>query len=48
LALFLFTDTGPDDAPTRLICGSHLYVALDGTDPSPVAQAIVTGLALAE
>jgi Phytanoyl-CoA dioxygenase (PhyH) len=26
LALFLFTDVGPDDAPTRLICGSHLAV----------------------
>jgi Phytanoyl-CoA dioxygenase (PhyH) len=25
LALFLFTDVGPDDAPTRLMCGSHLY-----------------------
>jgi hypothetical protein len=27
LALFLFTDVGPDDAPTRLICGSHLTAA---------------------
>jgi len=26
LALFLFTDVGPRDAPTRLICGSHRYV----------------------
>ncbi|HXZ72903.1 MAG TPA: hypothetical protein VEH31_18810 [Streptosporangiaceae bacterium] len=26
LALLLFTDIGPDDAPTRLVCGSHLYV----------------------
>jgi hypothetical protein len=26
LALFLFTDVGPDDAPTRVMCGSHLYV----------------------
>jgi len=26
LALFLFSDVGPDDAPTRLICGSHRYV----------------------
>lgn len=26
LALFLFSDVGPDDAPTRLIAGSHLYV----------------------
>ena len=26
LALFLLTDVGPDDAPTRLMCGSHLYV----------------------
>jgi len=120
LALFLFTDVGPDDAPTRLVCGSHLYVppflapygeagtladaelwrpsvlcrptahatgragdvylchpfivhtatwphrgttprmiaqpvipvrdgfTLDGSDPSPVAQAIVAGLAFAD
>ena len=120
LALFLFSDTGPDDAPTRLVCGSHLYVprflapygeagtcadadlwrpsvlcrpiahatgkagdvylchpfivhtatwphrgatprmiaqpavhvpdgfALDGSDPSPVAQAIMTGLAMTD
>jgi hypothetical protein len=26
LALFLLTDVGPDDAPTRLVCGSHQYV----------------------
>ena len=26
LALFLFSDVGLDDAPTRLVCGSHLYV----------------------
>ena len=26
LALFLFSDVGPDDAPTRLMCGSHLVV----------------------
>jgi len=26
LALFLFSDIGPDDAPTRLVCGSHLAV----------------------
>jgi len=26
LALFLFSNTGPDDAPTRMISGSHLYV----------------------
>ncbi len=26
LALFLLTDVGPDDAPTRLMCGSHLAV----------------------
>ena len=26
LALLLFTDVGPDDAPTRLVSGSHLYV----------------------
>ena len=27
LALFLLSDVGPDDAPTRLVCGSHLTVA---------------------
>jgi hypothetical protein len=27
LALFLFTDVGPSDAPTRLVLGSHLYAA---------------------
>jgi len=27
LALFLLTDVGPADAPTRLVCGSHLTVA---------------------
>jgi hypothetical protein len=27
LALLLFTDVGPDDVPTRLVCGSHLHVA---------------------
>jgi hypothetical protein len=26
LALFLITDVGRDDAPTRLLCGSHLEV----------------------
>lgn len=26
LALLLFTDVGPDDTPTRLLCGSHRYV----------------------
>ena len=26
LALYLFTDVGPDDAPTRLIVGSHRYI----------------------
>lgn len=26
LALILLTDVGPDDAPTRLVCGSHLFV----------------------
>ena len=26
LALFLFSDVGTDDAPTRLVCGSHLAV----------------------
>jgi hypothetical protein len=26
LALFLFSDVGIDDAPTRVVCGSHLYV----------------------
>ena len=120
LALLLFTDVGPDDAPTRLVCGSHRHVpeflapygeagtsadaelwrpsvlcgpvahatgtagdaflchpfvvhtatwphrgsaprmiaqpavhvrdgfALDGSDPSPVARAIVAGLVMAE
>jgi len=120
LALLLFTDVGLDEAPTRLVCGSHLYVpeflapygeagtsadavfwrpsvlcrpvahaagragdvflchpflvhtatwphrgstprmiaqpavhvrggfALDGSDPSPVARAVVAGLAMAD
>ena len=120
LALYLFTDVGPGDAPTRLMCGSHLAVprflapygetgacadgvfwrpsalclptahatgrpgdiylchpfivhtatwphrgtaprmiaqpavhardgfAIDGSDPSPVARAIVAGLAMAD
>ena len=120
LALLLLSDVGADDAPTRLVCGSHLHVpqflapygeagtsadavfwrpsvlcrpvahatgkagdvflchpfvvhtatwphrgngprmiaqpavhvrdgfALDGSDPSPVARAIVAGLAMAE
>jgi hypothetical protein len=120
LALFLFSDVGPGDAPTRLVCGSHLAVppflgpygeagaladavfwrpstlclpvahatgtagdiylchpfivhtatwphrgsiarmiaqpavhvrdgfAIDGSDPSPVARAIVAGLAMAD
>jgi hypothetical protein len=26
LALFLFSDVGPNDAPTRLVRGSHLYI----------------------
>ncbi len=26
LALFLLTDVGPNDAPTRLVCGSHRYI----------------------
>jgi hypothetical protein len=26
LALFLFSDTGSQDAPTRLVVGSHLYI----------------------
>jgi hypothetical protein len=26
LALFLFSDVGPDDAPTRLVLGSHLFM----------------------
>lgn len=26
LALFLFSDVGPDDAPTRLIAGSHQFI----------------------
>jgi hypothetical protein len=120
LALFLFSDVGAEDAPTRLMCGSHLTVpqflapygevgaradgvfwrpsalclpvahaigragdiylchpfivhtatwphrgttprmiaqpavhvqdgfAIDGSDPSPIARAIVTGLAMAD
>ena len=39
LALFLFSDVGPEDAPTRLILGSHLYV------PPVLAQAGETGMA---
>ena len=39
LALFLFSDVGPDDAPTRLIVGSHLFVppvlAAAGEDGMP-------------
>jgi hypothetical protein len=31
LALFLLTDVDPDDAPTRLVCGSHLTAAVPGT-----------------
>ncbi|MEV6632988.1 phytanoyl-CoA dioxygenase family protein [Actinoplanes sp. NPDC051470] len=27
LALFLFSDVGPEDAPTRLVLGSHRYAA---------------------
>jgi len=27
LMLFLFSDTGPDDAPTRIRCGSHRVIA---------------------
>ncbi len=26
LALFLFSDVGPDDSPTRLVSGSHLFI----------------------
>lgn len=44
LALFLFSDTGPQDAPTRLVVGSHLYIppilarsGEDGTPAIPVA-----------
>ena len=80
LALPLFGDVGPQDAPTRLVSGSHLYVpeflapygedetvpedcywrpsvlcrpmvrdgfAVDGSDPAPVARAIVAGLMMA-
>jgi hypothetical protein len=39
LALFLFSDVGPEDAPTRLILGSHLYV------PPVLAPAGETGMA---
>ena len=39
LALFLFSDVGPDDAPARLIMGSHLFVppvlAAAGEDGMP-------------
>jgi Phytanoyl-CoA dioxygenase (PhyH) len=45
LALYLFTDVGPDDAPTRLRPGSHLDVPPilaaagdDGMDWGPAAQ----------
>ncbi len=39
LALFLFSDTGVDDSPTRLIAGSHLFV------PPVLAPAGETGMA---
>ena len=39
LALFLFSDTSADDAPTRLIAGSHLFV------PPVLAPAGETGMA---
>jgi hypothetical protein len=32
LALFLFTDVGPDDAPTRIRVGSHTDAGDDGID----------------
>jgi hypothetical protein len=38
LALFLFSDVGPGDAPTRLILGSHLFV------PPALALAGETGM----
>jgi hypothetical protein len=44
LALFLFTDSGRHDAPTRLLCGSHLAVPQflarfgeAGTTPTPTS-----------
>lgn len=38
-AFFLFSDVGPDDAPTRLVVGSHLFV------PAVLAEAGETGMA---
>jgi hypothetical protein len=44
LALFLFSDVGPADAPTRLIVGSHLFVppvlAPAGEDGMPGVGAV--------
>ena len=42
LALFLFSDTSADDAPTRLIVGSHLFV------PPVLASVGETGMAGAD
>jgi len=50
LLLMLFTDVGPEDAPTRIKVGSHLDVARALTDTSPegasfdVTQAAPTAL----
>ncbi|GAA4627279.1 phytanoyl-CoA dioxygenase family protein [Actinoallomurus vinaceus] len=38
-AFFLYSDVGPDDAPTRLIAGSHLFI------PPILAAAGETGMA---
>ncbi len=38
-AFFLFSDVGPDDAPTRLVVGSHRYV------PAVLDEAGETGMA---
>jgi len=42
LALFLFTDVGADDAPTRLIAGSHFYM------PPILAAAGESGMPISE
>ncbi|MBE1488386.1 phytanoyl-CoA dioxygenase family protein [Plantactinospora soyae] len=45
LALFLFSDVGPDDAPTRLVVGSHPYAA---RVLAPAGEAGMGGGAVAE
>jgi hypothetical protein len=46
LALYLFSDIGPDDAPTRLVCGSHLGIPefLAPYGEAGVESDLVTGL----